>query len=81
MGTFVIVEYLKMISGKNEPVGWVVLDSTVNRLSELYYYYMNNLNAESMDVYSFVLKNSYFVVLFFVIVFLRFINLSDPLYI
>ncbi|AGM26217.1 hypothetical protein SSYRP_v1c06270 [Spiroplasma syrphidicola EA-1] len=51
MGTFVIVEYLKMISEKQELVGWAVLDSTVNRLSELYYYYMNNLKINYYEHY------------------------------
>lgn len=37
------------------------------KYKSFYYYYMDNLNVESMDIYSFVLKNSYFVVLFFVV--------------
>ena len=41
---------------------------TSKKYKSFYYYSMEILDSESMDIYSFIMKNSYFVVLFFVVV-------------
>jgi len=38
------------------------------KYKSFYYYSMENLNVESTDIYSFINKNIYFVVLFFAVI-------------
>lgn len=51
MGTFVIMEYLKKYYKFNKNIGWVILDSTIANLTNLYRYYFLKLHFNYYEHY------------------------------
>lgn len=65
MGTFVIMEYLKIEFNKNKLINSVILDSTICNLNNLYYYYCCYLLNKNFNYYKFYYSiYSYFIELF-----------------
>ncbi|WP_253301796.1 alpha/beta hydrolase [Spiroplasma endosymbiont of Phyllotreta cruciferae] len=51
MGTFVIMEYLKLAFAKNKLINSVILDSTISNLNALYRYYMLKIKVNYYEHY------------------------------